>query len=185
MSKKSSLRSSNGRFKRTTFLIFEHPSLQIEASTNNEKPYRNYRDGESATVKSESANLRLVTKEISNKIKKTTTPMTDLIWPTKVKVSLMQKQSILEMAGGVDSEVIQNLLDEMQNTTKVVRNPVAYFHDLLTKHKSGTYTRSGAIAEAEKRESKKKTEERMESMRQESIRRGDEFMAKYSKASPD
>ncbi len=108
-----------------------------------------------------------------------------MIWPTKVKVSEMQKQSILKMVGGVDADDIQDLLDEMQNTTKVVRNPVAYFHDLLTKHKNGTYTRSGAIAESEKRASKLKSEERIEAMKQESIKRGEEFLAKYSKALPD
>ena len=180
MSKKSNLRSSNGRFKSTTFLIFEHPSLQDEVSADSEKPYRDYRDGKSASV-----NLRLVTKEISNKRKKTTTPTTDLIWPTKVKVSEMQKQSILKMVGGVDAGDIQDLLDEMQNTTKTVRNPVAYFHGLLTKQKDGTYTRSGAIAESEKRASKQKAEERIEAMKQESIKRGEEFLAKYSKALPD
>ena len=100
-------------------------------------------------------------------------------------MSEMQKQSILKMVGGVDADDIQDFLDEMQNTTKIVRNPVAYFHGLLTKQKDGTYTRSGAIAESEKRASKEKAEERIEAMKQESIRRGEEFLAKYSKASPD
>lgn len=176
-------RTSSGQYKRSEFFLFEHKSLNSNADQEpiQDNPQRSTHTGKPSVDKPVRVNLRLVTKDVSNKGKKTTTPKTNLIWPTKVKVSQMQRQSILEMVVGVDYEVIQNILDEMQSTTKVIKNPVAYFYDLLDKYKNGTYIRSGAIAESEKRETIEQADERYEAAKNESIRRGEELLAQHSK----
>ena len=119
-------------------------------------------------------------KYIAIKIKPTNTPTNKLIWPKKL--SDRHKKSIARVIGGVDSELVQQILDEIESTTKVVRNPVAYFHDLLSKSKSGEYVPSGAISRSDQRETKKRGEERYEAMKNESIRKADELFAKHARA---
>ena len=63
-----------------------------------------------------------------------------------------------------------------------MRNPVAYFHDLLSKSKNGEYVPSGAISRSDQRETKKRAEERYQALKNESIRKGNELFAKHAKA---
>ena len=176
-------RTSTGRFANKVFLIYEHKSLKKseEVEVKRDLSRCDTHSGKSTMGKPSEENLRLVTNDFNNEKITTTTPTKDLIWPAKIKISNMQQQSIIKMAGGVDSKITQDFLDEMQNTTRVIRNPVAYFNDLLHKHMNGNYIPSGALAESQRRESKQKAEESYEAMKQESIRQGEEFLAKYLK----
>ncbi len=185
MFSESRSRTSTGKYKRSEFLIFEHKSLNgdVRQEPIRDSPQRLIHTGKPTMDKPSKVNLRLVTKESSNEREETTTPPKELIWPDKL--SDRHRQSIVRLVSGVDFEIVQQILDEIENTTKTVRNPVGYFHDLLSKFKAGDYVPSGAISQTDQRESKKRVEDRSEAMRQESIRRGEEFLAKYSKALPD
>ena len=181
MCKESRSRTSTGKYKRSEFFIFEHISLKnhIVEEPMKDSPHRIIHSGKPNVDKPSKVNLRLVTKDISNERKKITTPTSKLIWPDKL--TEQHRQSIIKIIDGVDSEIVQRLLYEIENTTKKVRNPVAYFYDLLSKFKSGEYVPSGAISQTDKRESKKRAEDAYEAMLEESRRSGDEFLAKYLK----
>lgn len=213
MSKRKRSRSSHGRFISNEFLIYEVKELNtnlnnkdvvstqtsnedstevleqvldkifenISAETLDESPDEINHDGNSIMDDRSLENSALETNEFSNE-RKTTTPTIDLVWPPIVNSD--QKLSILKMVVGIDSKDIQSLLDEMRQTTRVIRNPVAYFKSLLGEYENGSYIPSGALVEKEKREAKEKGEDRMEFLMQESIRRGNEFLAKHSNGLP-
>ncbi len=181
MCKEPRSRTSTGKYKRSEFFIYEHKSLNrnfVEESSH-DSPQRKIHSGKPNVDKPYKVNLRLVTKDISNERKTTTTPINKLIWPDKL--SDQHRQSISKMVSGVDSEIVQKLLDEIESTTKNVRNPVAYFYNLLSKFKRDEYVPSGAISQTDKRESKKRAEDAYELMLEESRRSGDEFLATYIK----
>ena len=181
--KSKSGRTGNGRYACTEFLIYEHKSLNgyKDVEENIVLPCNHIHDGKPVMDKPSEGKLRLVTNDDNNERVTTTKPIKGLIWPTQVKISHKQQQSIIKIAGGVDSKIFQEFLDQMQNTTIVIRNPVAYFNNLLHKYMDGNYIPSGALAESQKRESKQKAAESYEAMKQESIRQGEEFLAKYLK----
>ena len=174
-------RTSAGKFATKIFIIYEYKSLNKseEDEVKLDLPMNDIRDGKSTMDKPHKVNLRLVTNDFNNERKKTTTPISKLIWPNMV--TEQHKQSILKIAGDLDSEIIQKFLYEMESTTITVRNPVAYFNGLWSKLKRDEYVPSGAISQTDKRESKKRAEDAYEAMLEESRKAGDVFLAKYLK----
>jgi hypothetical protein len=170
-------RNKKGQFKKSLIIVYEHYSLN-PVDDGSEKGEVN-RDGKPVTVKPSTANLRLVTNDSRNKVKETTTTE-ELVWPKSVRKEY--KGSIMKIGVGLEHERIQEFLDEIEGSSTLVRNPVAYFRDLVKKYRSEAYIPSGSIAVKLKRQAAACAVDNLELMRQQSIQNGADFFAAHAKA---
>lgn len=190
MSGRNYRRGSKGRFVTKRYYIFESPELNLarKLSDGSQEPCRIARNGKSDTVGSFTGNLKLVTNNTSNKRKETTPCSGDvlvdagsLIWPAKVTKA--HQASILKVCVGIEVDVVQMLLDELEGSQKEVKNPVSYIRRILSDYLKGEFVSSGAILTAEKRSRERFAQERLDAVMKNSIKVGQEFLDRHSTAS--
>lgn len=176
--RKEEQRNVLGQFSYPAYTIYELPYDGHFTGGENPLTVKPITD-KTVTESPATANPRL-TKTQSTKEENTTTTRDDLIWPSGI--SQADQQSMLELAQPLDSDICQQLLDEISGKLGKINSPVSYFYTLIKKHESGAFVSASSNSVVSKREIKDATEARYQRQLQASEERALRMFEEHEKS---
>lgn len=158
---KHETRGKHGRFSNPEYIVHEFPCdgyfdhLRDTASNNTEAV-------NTGPVKPQGNNPPLQRKQLKQNIQVTnnTTTNKNLFWSPKLTIK--QKESILQLISEVEQEPVQILLDELAGQIDNIKNPVGYFRGLLQSYQTGSFVAAKALQTQANRKAAERSKQAIE-----------------------